>query len=115
VQEWMRALQKNLSEKAIKALRAPVQICWERGDLRKLTSFLEGVEHTACRAALLMAGDVRVAERGLADPDWVVEMNPRRRARHVMFFLLSDEYFTLRRQLGMDIPVPNQAGRSAGA
>ena len=104
VQGWMRALQKHLSERAIKALRAPVQQCYERQDLSRLTQFLEGVEHTASRAAVLMAGDIRVVERGMTDPDVIVEMNPRRRARHVMFFLVSDEYFTARAQLGLQIP-----------
>ena len=104
VQGWMRALQKHLSERAIKALRAPVQQCYERQDLSRLTQFLEGVEHTASRAAVLTAGDIRVVERGMTDPDVIVEMNPRRRARHVMFFLVSDEYFTARAQLGLQIP-----------
>ena len=111
---WMRNLQRFMEEKAMRALKAPVLACVERGEMRKLTQFLEGVEHTANRAALLMAGDVRVATRGLAEAATIVDLNPRRRARELMFFLLHQDYFTLRKHLGLAIETSTDRARAGG-
>ena len=83
--------------------------CFKTQQLRRLTQYLEGVEHTASRAAILLSGDVRVLDRALTASDAVVEMNPRRRARHIMFFMLSRDYSALRQQLGLAIPAKSRA------
>jgi tetratricopeptide (TPR) repeat protein/Tfp pilus assembly protein PilF len=103
VQEWDRLLRRSLSERAMKALRDPVVQCLERKDMKHLAKFIEGAEHTASRAALLMAGDVSVAERGLSDTDQLVEVSYRARVRALMLYSLSEDYFILREKLGLAI------------
>jgi tetratricopeptide (TPR) repeat protein len=103
VQEWMRALRRTLTERALKALKEPVVTCVERREMRHLARFIEGAEHSASRAALLMAGDVAVAERGLGDSDQLVDVSFRARVRALMLYTLSEDYFILREKLGLMI------------
>lgn len=105
VEAWMRELSGALSERAVKALRGPVATCVERGDLRRIGSYLAGIEHTASRLGLLLAGDVRVAERGLADKP-IVDVKARTRARELLLFLLSEDYFVLRESLELALTQP---------
>jgi hypothetical protein len=74
----------------------------ERGDLRRIGAYLAGIEHTASRLGLLLAGDVRVAEKGLAERP-IVDVKPRLRARELLLFLLSEDYFVLRDQLELAV------------
>jgi len=103
VQEWMKALRRTLSERALKALKDPVVTCLERREMKYVARFIEGAEHTASRAALLMAGDVAVAERGLGDSDQLVDVSFRARVRQLMLYTLSQDYFVLREKLGLVI------------
>ncbi len=102
VEAWMRELSGALSQPAVKALRSPVSACVERGDLRRIGAYLAGIEHTASRLGLLLAGDVRVAEKGLAERP-IVDVKPRLRARELLLFLLSEDYFVLRDQLELAV------------
>jgi hypothetical protein len=104
IERWRRAFESNLSQRALLALKQPVVTCLERGELKGTKVFLEGVEHTASRAALLMCGDVRIADRGLAEADTIVEMSYRRRARELMLFVVSTEYAALREAIGVSLP-----------
>lgn len=104
VQLWMKNIQRTLPERALKALKDPVVQCLQKRDMRLLAKFLEGAEHSASRAALLMAGDVMVAERGLGDSDQLVDVSFRNRVRTLMLFTLSEEHFQLREKLGLAIP-----------
>ncbi|MFO0727023.1 MAG: hypothetical protein U1E65_24800 [Myxococcota bacterium] len=101
VENWTRALNVALGERAKMALKQPVTTCVQRGELKGLAKYLEGAEHTASRVALLMTNDIRVADRALGDPDGLVDMSYRRRARELMLFTLSDDYFALRQQFGL--------------
>jgi tetratricopeptide (TPR) repeat protein len=103
VQEWIKQLRRMLSERALKALKDPVVTCVERRDMRHLARFLEGAEHSCSRSALLMAGDVLVAERGLGDSDQLVDISYRARVRQLMLYTLSEDYFVLREKLGLSI------------
>jgi hypothetical protein len=101
VAEWTKRLTVSLGERAKLALKQPVTVCVERGDLKRIAKYLDGAEHTTTRAALLLTNDVRVADRQLAEADSVVEMSYRRRARELMLFTVSNEYFALREHLGV--------------
>jgi hypothetical protein len=103
VQEWMKSLRRTLSERALKALRDPVVTCLERREMRHVAKFIEGAEHTASRAALLMSGDVSVAERGLGEADQLVDVSYRARVRALMLYAVSEDYFILREKLGLAI------------
>ena len=45
-----------------------------------------------------------LADRGLSEPDAIVELSYRRRARALMLFCLSDDFFLLREAVGLAIP-----------
>ncbi len=104
VQAWQQAIPKYLSDRALKALRDPVSAVIQKKDMKYLRRFLEGCEHSASRAALLMSGDVVTAERGLGDSDLLVDVSFRQRVRELMLFTLSEEHFQLREKLGLAIP-----------
>ena len=103
VQAWTKVLQRSLSERALKALQAPVFTCIEKQDMKRLSRFLEGAEHSASRAALLMAQDVRAAERGTGDSDQLVDVSFRARVRALMLYTLTEDHFVLREKLGLAI------------
>lgn len=103
VQAWTKILQRSLSERALKALQAPVFTCIEKQDMKRLSRFLEGAEHSASRAALLMAQDVRAAERGTGDSDQLVDVSFRARVRALMLYTLTEDHFVLREKLGLAI------------
>lgn len=104
IKAWQQAIPKNLSDRALKALREPVSAVIQKKDMKRMRRFLEGCEHSASRAALLMAGDVAAAERGLGDSDLLVDVSFRARVRELMLFTLSEDHFQLREKLGLAIP-----------
>jgi hypothetical protein len=104
VAAWQQAIPKFLSDRALKALRDPVSAVIQKKDMKYMRRFLEGCEHSASRAALLMSGDVVTAERGLGDSDLLVDVSFRARVRELMLFTLSEEHFELREKLGLAIP-----------
>ena len=101
--EWSKLLRHELQERALKALRDPVVTCLERREMRYLARFLEGAEHSASRAALLMAGDVQVVERGFQEEQPLVDVSHRARVRALILFSLSEDHFVLREKLGLSI------------
>ncbi|MCA9553506.1 MAG: tetratricopeptide repeat protein [Myxococcales bacterium] len=103
VQAWSQDIRRVLSPQALKALRDPVAVAIQKRDMKRMRRFLEGCEHTASRAALLMAGDVAAAERGLGDADLLVDVSFRARVRELMLFTLSEDHFQLREKLGLAI------------
>jgi len=112
IQKWGKDLRRFLKDKPKLLLKEPVLACVQRQEMRRLTQFLEGVEHTANRAALLLSGDVRVAIRGLSDSQALVDVNPRRRRRELMFFLLHEDFIRLRQHLGLSIKVSQDRSRA---
>ena len=79
----------------------PIQAALDRGDLKTIPDYIRGVEHTASRAALLFTGDARVADRFIGEQDRIVEISDRRRARELMLFAMSEDYFALRAATGL--------------
>ncbi|MEQ8985429.1 MAG: hypothetical protein RL846_46235 [Deltaproteobacteria bacterium] len=104
VQQWSKALQRTMQDPAIKALKDPVVQCLQTRQMRHLAKFLEGAEHSASRAALLLSHDVVAAERGLGESDQLVDVSFRSRVRTLMLFTLSEDHFSLREKLGLAIP-----------
>ncbi len=104
VQQWSKALQRTMQDPAIKALKDPVVQCLQTRQMRHLAKFLEGAEHSASRAALLLSHDVVAAERGLGESDQLVDVSFRSRVRTLMLFTLSEDHFSLREKMGLAIP-----------
>ncbi|MEL7240090.1 MAG: hypothetical protein AAGK78_14630, partial [Planctomycetota bacterium] len=103
VDAWKTRIQRSLSDRALRALRDAVAAVVHKKDMKRLARFLEGAEHSASRAAVLMCGDVVAAERGLSESDQFVGISFRARVRQLMLFVLSEEHFQLREKLGLAI------------
>ncbi len=104
VEDWRAQLNHRLGAPAREALKAPVERCLAKKEMKRLSKFIEGAEHTASRAALLMCGDVEVAEAGLQDQsDLLVGVSVDARTRALMLFALSSDYFRLRERLGLTV------------
>ena len=84
-------------------LQPLVTECMDKRSLVNFREFLYGVEHTASRVAVLLSSDIRSVIQGLNYTEPVTDMSERRRMREIRWFLMSDEHFTLREQLGLQL------------
>ena len=92
-------------------LQPLVAECMDKRSLVNFREFLYGVEHTASRVAVLLSGDIRSVMQGLKYTEPLTEMSERRRMREIRWFMMSDEHFTLREQLGLKL---TQVGKPNG-
>ncbi len=99
VQAWNRALRAQLDDAALAELSPIVADCLRQGSLQNVIPYLEGAEHSASRAALLVAGDWITASRGLGEADALVDMPREGRVRELVLFSLSSEFLALREAL----------------
>ena len=101
VREYVNALAR-LPEPRLVQLRNLVTAFINSGRNPDLSAWLRGVDHTANRVGLLLSGDVQVAA------DWtkndmlaIGKEQPAERVRQLLKFSVSEDYFTLRRELGL--------------
>jgi hypothetical protein len=101
VREYVNALAR-LPEPRLVQLRNLVSAFINSGRNPDLSAWLRGVDHTANRVGLLLSGDVQVAA------DWtkndmlaIGKEQPAERVRQLLKFSVSEDYFTLRRELGL--------------
>ena len=112
VQKVQKKLQRGLSPEAVSALTRVVRGWRPDKALADLRAYAEGVEHTANRAGILLAGDVEVARACLMeDRGGAAKLPLRSKVRELVMFCLSEAYFQLRQELGIALQIPGQ-GRS---
>jgi hypothetical protein len=64
----------------------------------------QAVELTACRAGLLVCGDLEIAKRIIAsEPQLPGDKSPAEKMQDLLLFSTSEEYSALRRALGIAI------------
>lgn len=108
-----RRLEKSLSEAARPALFRAAKECLADPAQLDLRGYVEAVEQTANRAGILLCADVEVAKRCLSrDPGVAARLPERTKVRDLLLFCLSEDFFILRRALGLAIEIPNE-GRAA--
>jgi hypothetical protein len=66
---------------------------------------MRAAELTACRAALVVCGDLEVAKKILSAEAATPELNAADKMKDLLVFTLSENYALLRRALGVEIPV----------
>jgi golgin subfamily B member 1 len=66
--------------------------------------WLVGAEHTACRAALLISGDLETAKKLLSTEAQTPEVSAADKMKDLLVFSVSPDYAALRRALGVNIP-----------
>ncbi len=106
VAQQQRRLGSSLSEQARPALfRAVKEALADPGSL-DLRPYLEGAEHTANRAGMLLCGDIEVAMRCLSqDQGSATRLPIRSKVRDLMLFCVSEPYSRLRAALGLGVEV----------
>jgi golgin subfamily B member 1 len=102
-QEFERLLQR-IGPTLPQALAPHVQELLASKQAVMVTSYLEGIEHTAIRAAVLLVADLDVCVQLLKQPDTsLVPLSFSQKVRELVLFVASDEHAELRVRLGTAI------------
>lgn len=105
VQAWAKALRSQISDPAGAELGRLIVPVAQQGSLREYQAYLEGAEHTASRAALLVSGDWITASRGLGEGDALTDLPRESRVRELVAFSTSAELAALREALSASVQV----------
>jgi len=95
---------RNVPPQNMERLGVVVRKMFESGHDISTTRWIKAVDFTAARAGLLMCGDLEVAARLIqSEPMKVGMAEPHEKIRDLIEWTLSDSYFKLREQLGLQI------------
>jgi tetratricopeptide (TPR) repeat protein len=101
VRGYVDALMR-MPEPVLAQLRNQVTTYLNQGRNPDLSAWLRGIDHTASRVGLLFSGDVRTAAECIRnEPAPVGKEKQKDRLVELVKFSLSDDYFTLRKELGL--------------
>src|SRR5690606_27188829 len=104
VQATAQSLGRYLQPIQLEALKVEVSRFLKEGARANIKRWAQAVETTASRAGLLLAGDLEVAKRVIASERQIPgDLTPQERLKELMLFNVSDDYFKLRKQIGIDI------------
>lgn len=98
------AVQPVLEPQHVDRLRGYFLRFVEEGGRTNLQRWAHGVDKTACRAGLVLCGDLQTAGKVLAHDEKGEAGGPGDRMQDLLVFACSDRYFNLRKQLGVAIP-----------
>ncbi|MEZ4440288.1 MAG: tetratricopeptide repeat protein [Polyangiaceae bacterium] len=99
-----QGLAKYLQPMQREQLKVIVSRFIKEGARANIKRWAQAVETTSARAGLLLAGDIEVAKRVIAAaPQIPGDLSPQERLKELMLFSVSQEYFELRAQLGIQI------------
>ncbi|MBM4363976.1 MAG: hypothetical protein FJ104_14950, partial [Deltaproteobacteria bacterium] len=104
VQTTAQELVKYMSPQDLEGLRAVVKRFIDDGAKANIRRWSQAVELTACRAGLLVSGDLEIAKKILAaEPTVPGELTAAEKIKDLLLFSVSDRYSALRKALGVDI------------
>jgi len=76
----------------------------EDGAKANIKRWSQAVELTACRAGLLLCGDLEIAKKIIAaEPQVPGDLPPQDKLKELVLFSISTNYFALRKSLGIAI------------
>lgn len=105
--EIAAAIHIRMQPAARECLRQVVRQVAERGHELDAETWANAVEYTEARVALLLSGDIRIAAKGLAaEPtplSAACDVTAKDRLHDLFRYALSDDYFIVRKALGIDI------------
>jgi hypothetical protein len=85
-------------------LRMVVQRFVEDGARADLKQWMQTVEVTACRTGLLLCADMEIAKKIVsAEPQMPGDLTPAEKMKELLVFSVSEQYFTLRKTLGIAV------------
>lgn len=107
VQQTVQALAPKLQPLQVDALRTLGKKFMEAGARTDVKRWLQCVELTACRAGFLICNDLETAGRMITalGPAGPVDLPPKEKIKELVLFSVSEEYFNLRKALGIQLSV----------
>jgi hypothetical protein len=104
VAQYLDVLRKLVPPQLYEQLGVVVQRFLSTKAEADLKRWSNAVDYTATRAGYLMCNDLEVAARlAAAEPVTVGSDDPKEKVRDLVQWTISDEYFSLREQLGLTI------------
>jgi hypothetical protein len=95
--KYMQPIQRD-------GLRMVVQRFMEDGAKADLRKWMQTVEVTGARAGLLLCADMDIAKKIIsAEPQMPGDLSPGEKMKELLVFSVSEQYFTLRKSLGIAV------------
>lgn len=99
-----KALAPLMQPTAQEGLRHVVKKFMETKSAINIKRWMQSTELTACRAGLLMCGDLEIAKKILMiEPQMPGDLTPQEKITELVVFSVSNDYFQLRKTLGLAI------------
>jgi tetratricopeptide (TPR) repeat protein len=97
-------LVKHMQPVQRDSLKLVVQKWMEDGAKADLKRWMQAIEITACRAGLLLCGDLEIAKRIIAaEAQLPGDLPPAEKMKELLVFSVSEQYFALRKLLGIAV------------
>jgi tetratricopeptide (TPR) repeat protein len=97
-------LAKFMQPVQIEHLRQTVKRFIDEAAKANIKRWNQGVELTACRAGLLLCGDLEIAKKIIAsEPELPGDRSPAEKMQDLLLFSISEEYSELRKALGVAV------------
>jgi tetratricopeptide (TPR) repeat protein len=104
VRATAQALSQFMDTQARDYLGNVVKRFVQEGAKVNIKTWMRAAELTACRAALLVCGDLEVAKKILSAEGATPELTAADKMKDLLVFTLSENYAVLRKALGVEIP-----------
>ena len=106
IEQVAQQLAPKIQPAQVDALRTLGRRFVDAGARTDIKRWLQCVELTSCRAGLLVCNDLDTAARMVNQlPPAGVDLAPKDKIKELVLFSVSEEYFRLREQLGIRIPL----------
>jgi hypothetical protein len=100
------ALRKYIQPRELEGLRMVVKKFLAEGAKANIKRWVQTVDITACRAGLLLCGDMDIAKKIIAaEPQQPGDLTAQEKLKELLQFSVSEEYYHLRNALGITIAV----------
>jgi hypothetical protein len=104
IQATARELAKYVQPVQLEGLRHFVKRFLDQGAKANLKVWNQSVDLTACRAGLLLSGDLEIARKIIgSEPQLPGDLTPAEKMRELVLFSVSDDYTALRQALGVAV------------
>jgi golgin subfamily B member 1 len=105
VRATAQALSQYMDTQARDYLANVVKRFVQEGAKVNIKTWMRAAELTACRAALLVCGDLEVAKKILSAESTTPELTAADKMKDLLVFTMTENYSLLRKALGVEIPV----------
>jgi hypothetical protein len=97
-------LVKHMQPVHRESLKLVVQKWIEDGAKADLKRWIQAIEITASRAGLLLCADLEIAKKIIsAEPQLPGDLPPADKMKELLIFSVSEQYFALRKMLGIAV------------